>query len=127
MFARTPVQFKHCGGRFLGAIPISIFMPFRDALREAGVIWLGIPRDRFFSNCSREIIASAPPMEFIFPDSGILIYYPEQYMQLLHNGQCVFLFNLVLTTLSIDPLMLRGMNIRISHNRIWDICEASDL
>ena len=106
----------------IAVIPFVVYGRIHEAVRSVGGRWSNI---NDVSHCSQAVIESLPVMEIIFPEFGLIALYPDDYMKLLDNDQCVLLLeHNVQESLHFELFKIPGVNVRVSENRKIEICDA---
>ena len=113
----------------LGYIPSENLHHIRSILEDAGAIAHGL---KAFSNCTDTFLDSLPVIEIVEDYFGMLSLHPKQYMEFRSDGICApmlhdsgRMYRAIHQFAFINPLMLRGVNMRTSVKSFWEICEPN--
>ena len=122
------VWFRSNDVRELAGIPRNMFYRISNAIENTGAT-VRLSDWRRFSNCSQSIFSSLPEIHIhILNDNldfGRLVLYPDEYLELLPDGGCALRMDYDdRNPIWIDPLRLNGINIRVSRNNSFEICES---
>lgn len=117
----------------LGSIPPPLWKMIHESILSFGAKQLQFLS---YDKCPSTILDFLPEIEINGDPLGRLVLYPRQYMEFPTEGRCNLLLEdrretpaengPVWSSVIINPLMLKTMNIRISSDDVWELCEAKN-
>ena len=85
-----------------------------------------------YSHCPKTLEESLPSIEISGPYRGRLVVTPEQYMHVSEGETCTLLVRIAdprflydPEIVAVNPLRLKNVNVRISDNGIWEMCQSN--
>lgn len=110
-------------------IPAENIEHIQHSLLASGARQVGL---HSYSHCPRTVEESLPSIEISGPYRGRLVVTPEQYMQFSEGETCSLLvrkadrrFLYDPAIVAVNPFRLKNVNVRISDNGIWEMCQSN--